>query len=72
MDAVFFSREEGRIEEAKNSEQIFRSVCVKWTAFEGVFQLSCFHLLSCVCFVLTRTYLCIPYPPRVGSCFNLV
>ena len=61
MDAaiLFFSREEGRTEEAKDRERLSRSVCVKGTArsFEGVFQLLLCFVVSCR--VVTRTYLCI-------------
>ena len=58
----FFSREEGRTEEAKDRERLSRSVCVKGTArsFEGVFQLLLCFVVSCRVVI------------RVSSRFNLV
>ena len=71
MDAaiLFFSREEGRTEEAKDSERIARSVCVKGTARCFNF---CFALLCLV--VLSHAHTCVysAYPLRVSSRFNLV
>ena len=71
----FSSQEnEGRIEEAKSSEQISRSVCVKGTARSFEVSLSFLAFTCCrVCVLCSHVHTCAcRIHLRIGLCFNLV